>query len=115
MNLLNDNPKKLFFKFLVPAVSSAVAVAIYSFVDTIVIGQDVGPNGTAACAVLMPPFTMATFIALLFGVGGSVLMSKSRGEGNHEKGDAYFTASLSFVGIITVILWIAGIIFQMPL
>lgn len=53
MNLLNDNPKKLFFKFLVPAVSSAVAVAIYSFVDTIVIGQDIGPNGTAACAVLI--------------------------------------------------------------
>ncbi len=115
MNLLTDNPKKLFFKFLVPAVSSAVAVAIYSFVDTIVIGQDIGPNGTAACAVLMPPFTIATFIALLFGVGGSVLMSKSRGEGNHEKGDAYFTASLLYVGIITVVLWIVGIFLQKPL
>lgn len=115
MNLLNDNPKKLFFKFLVPAVSSAVAVAIYSFVDTIVIGQDIGPNGTAACAVLLPVFTLASFVALLCGVGGSVLMSKSRGEGNYEKGNAYFTASLLYVGIITVILWIAGIIFQKPL
>lgn len=115
MNLLNDNPKKLFFKFLVPAVSSAVAVAIYSFVDTIVIGQNIGPNGTAACAVLLPVFTLASFVALLCGVGGSVLMSKSRGEGNYEKGNAYFTASLLYVGIITVILWIAGILFQKPL
>lgn len=115
MNLLNDNPKKLFVKFLVPAVSSAVAVAIYSFVDTIVIGQDMGPNGTAACAVLLPVFTMASFVALLCGVGGSVLMSKSRGEGNHEKGDAYFTASLLYVGIITAVLWIGGIFFQKPL
>lgn len=115
MNLLNDNTKKLFLKFLVPAVSSAVAVAIYSFVDTIVIGQDVGPNGTAACAVLLPVFTLASFVALLCGVGGSVLMSKSRGEGNHEKGDAYFTASLLYVGIITVILWIAGTLLQKPL
>lgn len=115
MNMLNDNPQKLFFKFLVPAVSSAVAVAIYSFVDTIVIGQDVGPNGTAACAVLLPVFTLASFVALLCGTGGSVLMSKSRGEGNHEKGDAYFTASLLYVGIITVVLWIAGILFQKPL
>lgn len=115
MNMLSDNPRKLFLKFLVPAVSSAVAIAIYSFVDTIVIGQDVGPNGTAACAVLLPVFTLANFVALLCGVGGSVLMSKSRGEGNHEKGDAYFTASLLYVGIITVVLWIAGILFQKPL
>ena len=115
MNLLNDNTKKLFIKFLIPAVSSAVAVAIYSFVDTIVIGQDVGPNGTAACAVLLPVFTMASFVALLCGVGGSVLMSKSRGEGNNEKGDAYFTASLLYVGIITAVLWFSGIILQKPL
>lgn len=115
MNLLKDNTKKLFLKFLVPAVSSAVAIAIYSFVDTIVIGQDIGPNGTAACAVLLPVFTMASFVALLCGVGGSVLMSKSRGEGNYEKGNAYFTASLLYVGIITVVLWTAGILFQKPL
>lgn len=115
MNLLTDNPKKVFFRFLVPAVSSAVAVAIYSFVDTIVIGQDMGPNGTAACAVLLPVFTLASFIALLFGVGGAVLMSKARGEGNREKGDAYFTASLVAAGIITLVLWIAGMLFQKPL
>ncbi len=33
MDLLNDNPNKLFLKFLIPAVSSAIAVAAYSFVD----------------------------------------------------------------------------------
>ncbi len=115
MNLLQDPPKKIFFKYLVPAVSSAVAVAIYSFVDTIVIGQDVGPNGTAACAVLLPVFTLASFIALLFGVGGAVLMSKARGEGNREKGDSYFTASLVLAGIITLVLWVAGMLFQKPL
>lgn len=48
MNLLKDNPIKIFYRYLFPAVSAAVAIAIYSFVDTIVIGQDVGPNGTAA-------------------------------------------------------------------
>lgn len=115
MNLLQDNPHKIFFKFLVPAVCSAVAVAIYSFVDTIVIGQDIGPNGTAACAILLPVFTLSGFIALLCGVGGAVLMSKARGEGNREKGDAYFTASLLYVSIITLVLWIAGMIFQKPL
>ena len=115
MNLLKDNPQKLFWEFLTPAVSAAIAVAIYSFVDTIVIGQGVGPSGTAACAVVLPCFTIAHFISLLCGIGGSVLMSKARGEGCHEKGDAYFTASLLYVGIITLVAWILGMVFQVPI
>ena len=94
MDLLKDNPPKLFWKFLIPAVSSAIAVAAYSFVDTIVIGHGVGPEGTAACAIVLPIFTIGHFVALLCGIGGSVLMSRARGAGNKEKGDAYFTASL---------------------
>lgn len=115
MDLLKDNPRKLFWKFLVPAVSAAIAVAAYSFVDTIVIGQDAGPNGTATCAVVLPIFSIAHFLALLCGVGGSVLMSKAKGEGNREKGDAYYTASLLYVGIITLVLWVLGVAFQIPL
>lgn len=112
MDLLKDNPIKIFYRYLFPAVSAAVAIAIYSFVDTIVIGQDVGPNGTAACAIVLPCFTIAHCIDLICGIGGSVLMSRARGEGNQEKGNAYFTASLIYVGIVTVIFWILGVLFQ---
>ncbi|MBE6846049.1 MAG: MATE family efflux transporter [Ruminococcus sp.] len=112
MDLLNDNPRKLFFSFLIPAVSAAIAVATYSFVDTIVIGQNVGPDGTAACALVLPIFSIANFIALLCGVGGSVLMSKARGEGNREKGDAYFAVSLFLVCILFLTVWIVGMVFQ---
>ncbi len=114
MELLKDDPRKLFFKFLIPAISSAIAVAAYSFVDTIVIGQGVGPDGTAACAIVLPIFSIAHFVSLLCGIGGSVLMSKARGSGNNEKGDAYFTASILFACLITAVVWILGMIFQEP-
>lgn len=115
MDLLKDNPRKLFWKFLIPAVSSAIAVAAYSFVDTIVIGHGVGPEGTAACSIVLPIFTIGHFIALLCGIGGSVLMSRARGAGNQEKGDAYFTASLLYALIVTSIVWVLGVLFQKPL
>ena len=115
MDLLKDNPRKLFWKFLIPAVSSAIAVAAYSFVDTIVIGHGVGPEGTAACAIVLPIFTIGHFIALLCGIGGSVLMSRARGAGNKEKGDAYFTASLLYVLAVTAVIWILGVLYQKPL
>lgn len=114
MDLLKDNPRTLFFKFLIPAISSAIAVAAYSFVDTIAIGQGVGPDGMAACAVVLPAFSIAHFLSLLCGIGGSVLMSNARGAGNTEKGDAYFTASVLFACIVTAVIWMLGLIFQEP-
>ena len=51
MNLLKDDIRRLFYYFLVPAISSAIAVATYSLIDTIAIGQGVGPDGTAACSL----------------------------------------------------------------
>ncbi len=112
MDLIKDDVRKLFYKFLIPAISSAVAVAAYSLVDTIAIGQGVGPDGTAACALVLPIFSIANFIALLCGVGGSVLMSRARGGGNREKGDAYFTASIVLVAGLTLIAWTLGNLFQ---
>ena len=114
MNLIKDDVQKLFYKFLIPAISSAVAVAAYSLVDTIAIGQGVGPDGTAACALVLPIFSIANFIALVCGIGGSVLMSRARGGGNREKGDAYFTASIALVAVFTVIAWIVGNLLQEP-
>ncbi len=112
MDLLNGKVSKLYYSFLIPAVSSAIAVAAYSLVDTIAIGQGVGANGTAACAIVLPIFSIASFIALLCGIGGSVLMSQARGSGNREKGDAYFAAALVYVLLVTVIAWIPGCLFQ---
>lgn len=112
MDLVKDDVRSLFYQFLVPAISSAVAVAAYSLVDTIAIGQGVGPEGTAACALVLPIFAIANFIALLCGVGGSVLMTRARGYGNREKGDAYFTASIVLVAALTLFAWSLGNIFQ---
>lgn len=112
MDLLKDNVKKLFRKFVIPAVSGAVAVTIYSLVDTLAIGRGVGPDGAAACALILPVFAISSFIALICGIGGSVLMSKARGGGNREKGDAYFTAATVLVALLTAAACLLGNLFQ---
>lgn len=112
MDLRKENVSKLFYKFLIPAISSAIAVAAYSIVDTIAIGQGVGANGAAANAIVLPIFSLASFVAFMFGMGGCVLRSQARGEGNEEKGNAYFTTALLFVSVIAVLMWIFGNLFQ---
>lgn len=68
MDLIKDDVRKLFYNFLIPAISSAVAVAAYSLVDTIASGQGVEPDGTAACLLYFPssllPISLRCFAVL---------------------------------------------------
>ncbi len=111
---LTENIKKLYFRYLIPSVGGSIAVAAYSFVDTIAIGQGVGANGTAACAVVTPVFCVAHFMALILGVGGSVLMSRARGEQAEGKSNAYFTATAILTAVLTAIVWLLMNVFQEP-
>lgn len=112
MNFLTDNVKKLYFKFLSSSVLSALVVSIYAFVDTIAVGQSEGPMGTAAMAVITPLYGLFAFFSILCGIGGSVQMSKAKGEGNEEKGNAYFTSALILMVVITAIFWAILIFFH---
>lgn len=112
MELLTGNIKQLYRKYLIASVGSAMVMSIYSAVDTIAVGQSEGSIGAAAMAVVMPLYGVLIFFAILCGVGGSVLMSNARGEGHEEKGNAYFTASLLLMGMITVVLWVVFILFH---
>lgn len=105
MNFLTDNPKKLYSKFLMASMTSALVMSVYSFVDAIAVGQSEGELGAAAMAVITPLYGIIIFLAILCGIGGAVLMSNAKGEGKEEKGNAYFTASLLIMGILTVIAW----------
>jgi len=106
MDLLKSNIKKLYFKYLVASMGSAIVMSIYSFVDTIAVGQSEGPNGAAAMAVITPLYGVTVFLAILCGIGGSVLMSKEKGEGNDRDANAFFTTALITMGALTVIFWL---------
>lgn len=115
MDLLKSNVNKIFFKYLFAAIGSALITSIYSIVDCIMVGQYEGPDGTSALAVVMPIWNMMFAFALLFGLGGSVLMSNLRGKGMHRQGNAMFTSSFICVCAITAIMLPIFIVFDAPL
>lgn len=115
MNYLTENVKPLYRKYLTASLGSALVLTIYSFVDTIAVGQSEGPAGTAAMAVNTPVFGIVVFLGILFGIGGSVLMNNAKGEGNEEKGNAYYTAALILMGIFTVATWLLFAVCSKPI
>lgn len=54
MNILKDNIKMIYFKYLAAAFGSSFISIIYGFVDSLVIGKYEGPTGSAAMAVISP-------------------------------------------------------------
>ena len=106
---------KLFRKYLFSSLGSAVIMSIYAFVDAIAVGQAEGPDGSAAMAVLNPLFGVLVFLALVVGIGGSVLMSAARGEGDRDEGDRWFSASMIVMGVVALIVWVLFLTLHRPI
>ena len=98
--------KKTYFKYLGACIGSAMIASVYAFVDCIMVGQYEGPDGTAVLAVIMPIWTLIYAIGWLFGIGGAVLMSHARGNGDKHRGDVIFTVS-NIAGIsVALLTWL---------
>ena len=94
-NFTTEPISKLFFRYLVPSICGTMVTSIYVLADTIIIGKGIGTGAMAALNIALPVYNLFFGTGLLFGVGGSVMMSICRGHGEHSKGNAYF--SLSFL------------------
>lgn len=112
MDFITGDIKPLYRKYLIASMASALAISVYSFVDTIAVGQSEGPLGAAAMAVITPLYGLLVFLGILCGIGGSVLMSNAWGEGKKEKGNACFTAAVVLMAGLTVITWGAFALFH---
>lgn len=105
MDLLQDQVKKLYLRFLLPSLGSAMVMSIYTLTDAIVIGQGVGADALAALSITTPLLCVLMAMGILFGVGGSVQMSMQRGAGKQEKANRFFTLSLVTLAIVALALW----------
>lgn len=89
MDLLKGNLKKIYFKYLFASFGSALIVSVYSLVDCVMVGQYEGPDGVAALAIVAPVWNIIYSLGLLFGIGGSVLMSAAKAREMKAAGTAF--------------------------
>lgn len=108
-DLLTNSVSKTFFRYLFPAILANMVTSIYILADTIIIGKGIGTLAIAALNILLPLFNIFFGVGLLFGVGGSVLMSIARGRGDDKQGSCYFTLSVILTAVtcfvLTITLW----------
>lgn len=115
MDLLTSKIKPMYFKYLVAASGSAMVASVFGMIDAMMVGKYHGPAGNAALAVFNPIWSIIFSLGYLAGIGGSVIFSTARGRRDENTAQAYFTLSVLY-GAVLSILAVAGIgIFNEPL
>ena len=66
----------------IPAIISMIMVLVYNLADTFFIGQTGNPYMVAAVSVVTPVFLIFMAVGMLFGIGGTSLISRKLGEGD---------------------------------
>ena len=102
-------PKAVFYN-IIPSVISMLMVLVYNLADTFFIGQTKNAYMVAAVSIATPVFLIFMAIGMIFGVGGTSLISRMLGEG--KSGKAKNASAFCFwtglaVGVVGVIIvWI---------
>lgn len=95
---------------VVPSIVSMIMVLLYNLADTFFIGQTKDAYKVAAVSLATPAFMIFMAIGMLFGIGGTSLISRMLGEGRREKAkntSAFcFWSGLSIGVIAMILIWI---------
>lgn len=91
---------------VIPSIISMLMVLIYNLADTYFIGQTKNPYMVAAVSIATPAFLLFMAVGMLFGIGGTSLISRLFGEG--KKDEAKHVSAFCFwtgliIGIIAMI------------
>ncbi len=107
MDLLKDNIRKIYFRYLIPCLGSAIVMSIYTMTDAIVIGQGVGANALSGLNLITPLLCIIFAGAIFIGVGCSVHYGIQMGMSNSKKAREYFTVALMIIFTLAIILTVS--------
>jgi len=105
----------LLLKLGIPAAIGMIVNALYNIVDTIFVGQGVGPLAIAALSIVFPLQMIVSSIAQAIGVGASSIVSRRLGEKRPEEASRVIGTAYASVALITAVLVALVVAFTRPI
>ncbi len=102
--------KKL-LKFTLPSIAMMIFSSIYSVVDGFFVSNFAGKTPFAAVNLIMPVLQILGTVGLMFGSGGTALVSNTYGAGDKEKANRLFSLIVYVAFGVSIVLAVAGFIF----
>ncbi|WP_300368598.1 MATE family efflux transporter [Brachyspira sp.] len=104
-----------FFRYIIPAIVSTMFGGLYIVVDGFFIGNSIGDIGLTSINLVYPIGTFIMATAIMFGMGGSVIMSTYLGAGNIEGFNKAKSSTFISLILISIILTVILILLKNPL
>lgn len=102
---------KLLIKQAVPASIGILVMSLNILVDTIFVGNWIGPTAIAAINVVLPVSFFIAALGMAIGIGGSSIISRALGADNAVKALKTFGNQITLTVLVTVTLVIFGLLY----
>lgn len=99
-----ESIRKLLMQYAGPAIIAMTASSLYNMVDSIFIGQGVGPLAISGLAITFPVMNLSAAFGAMVGVGASTLLSVKLGQKD-------YTTAQNILGNVITLNTIIGVIF----
>lgn len=100
---------KLLVKQAVPASIGILVMSLNILVDTIFVGNWIGPNAIAAINVVLPVSFFIAALGMSIGIGGSSIISRALGANNNGKALTTFGNQITLTLLVTVSMVVLGL------
>ena len=110
-DLVKDNEKKLFFRYLIPGLLGMIMLSGYVFVDALCVGRALGGKGLAALNVSTPSISLMYATGFLFATGSATLYSIFKGKKEDKTAKEIYTFGFVCALIVGLTYAIIGLIF----
>lgn len=115
LELGTQNISKLLKQYALPAIIAQIAASLYNMVDSIFIGQGVGPLAISGLAVTFPLMNLSTAFGTLVGAGAATMLSVLLGQKNYSAANKVLGNVFSLNVIIGFLFMIVALIFLDPI
>ena len=106
---------KLLKQYALPAIIAQTASSLYNMVDSIFIGQGVGPLAISGLAVTFPLMNLSTAFGTLVGAGAATMLSVLLGQKNYKAANKVLGNVVSLNIILGFIFMAVALIFIDPI
>lgn len=110
-----ENVGKLLSKYAIPAIIAMTASSLYNMVDSIFIGQGVGPLAISGLAITFPFMNLGAAIGAMVGVGASTVTAMELGKKNYAKSCRALSNTVMLNVFFGIIFTIVCLIFLKPI
>ncbi len=115
LELGNKKISSLLKDYAVPAIIAMTASSLYNMVDSVFIGNGVGPMAISALGVCFPFMNLSTAFGTLVGVGCATILSIFLGQKNYDGANKVLGNVVSMNIVVGVLFMITGLIWIDPI